>query len=415
MADPLIFVRGLHFAATLLACGTVGFIGLTAEAAAKQPAGFAAFRERLTTLVWLALAVAILSGAAWLLLLAAEILGASVLDVCLHGGAWPVLFDTRFGLVWCVRLVLAVLLGLMIFRPALRGLKLGTAAALVALPALVGHAGATPGIAGDFHLLSDMAHLLAAGAWLGGLPAFWLALTWARREPGWENFIASTTRRFSVVGILSVTTLLASGLVNSWNLLSGPRDLVATGYGRLIALKIGLFVAMLAIAAVNRFYLTPRLPERGALRALQRNSLAEIFLGLCVLLLVGMLGTRAPTAHTHAQPEGIPDSAAFVHIHAPEAMADVTIDPGRAGPAEATIRVMREDLSQFPAKDVRLALEPPTKRIPPLQRNAIEQANGAWRVTGIALSEPGIWTVRVIVTSPLGEAIELDAPIVIER
>jgi copper resistance protein D len=415
MADPLIFVRGVHFAATLLACGTVGFIGLAVVPAAKQPASFAAFRERLTILVWLALAVAILSGAAWLLLLAAEILGAPILDVCLQGGAWPVLFDTRFGLVWCVRLVLAVLLGLMMFRPALSGPALATAAALVMLPALVGHAGATPGIAGDIHLLFDMAHLLAAGAWLGGLPAFCLALTSARNEPGWDNFIAGTTRRFSIIGILSVATLLASGLVNAWNLLGGPRDLVTTGYGRLIALKIGLFVAMLAIAAVNRFYLTPRLPERGALRALRRNSLAEILLGICVLVLVGMLGTRAPTAHKHAQPEGIPDSAAFVHIHAPEAMADVTIDPGRAGPAEATIRVMREDLSLFPAKDVRLTLEPPSKRTPPLRQNAIEQTNGVWRVTGIALSEPGIWTVRVVVTSSVGEAIELDAPIVIER
>ena len=31
MADPLIFVRGVHFAATLVACGTVGFVRLVAE------------------------------------------------------------------------------------------------------------------------------------------------------------------------------------------------------------------------------------------------------------------------------------------------------------------------------------------------------------------------------------------------
>jgi len=186
MVDPLIFVRGLHFAATLLACGTVGFIGLVLEPATKAPADFPRLRDRLTALTWLALAVAILSGAAWLVLLAAEILGAPIVDVCLHGDAWPVLFDTRFGLVWCARLVLAVLLGLLMLRPAMRTLQLGAAAALIALPAFVGHAGATPGIAGDFHLLSDMAHLLAAGAWLGGLPAFVLVLTRARVEPGWE-------------------------------------------------------------------------------------------------------------------------------------------------------------------------------------------------------------------------------------
>ena len=125
---------------------------------------------------------------------------------------------------------------------------------MIALPALVGHAGATPGIAGDIHLVSDMVHLLAAGAWLGGLPAF--ACCCGKRAAGrgdLARFRNQATRRFSIVGILSVGALLASGLVNSWNLLSGPRDLVTTDYGRLVALKIGLFVAMVAIAAVNRF------------------------------------------------------------------------------------------------------------------------------------------------------------------
>ena len=414
MADPLIFVRGVHFAATV-ACGTVGFIALVAQPVSKAPIDFSPLRDRLTGLIWLALAVAILSGAVWLVLFAGDITGATIADLCLHGGAWPVLFDTRFGLVCCARLALAILLALLMHRPAMRTFPLGTAAAFVVLPALVGHAGATPGIAGDFHLVSDMAHLLAAGLWLGGLPAFVVALNWARVEPGWNNFIVSTTRRFSFIGMLSVATLLASGLVNSWNLLNGPRDLLTTDYGRLIALKIGLFIAMISVAAVNRFYLTPRLPQRPALRALRRNSLAEIGLGLCVLLFVGMLGTRAPSAHRHTAPEGIPPDAAFVHIHAPEAMADVMIDPGRTGMVEATIRVMREDLSRFPAKDVRLALEAPTPRTSPLQRDAVEQADGAWLVDRIALSEPGIWTVRVTVTSQPGEEILLDAPIVIER
>jgi len=413
MADPLIFARGVHFAATLLAGGSVGFIVLVAEPAAKSSLDF--WRARLTLLSWLALAVAILSGAAWLVLLAANILDASIAEVCLHGGAWPVLFDTRFGLVWCIRLVLALLLGLLMLLPARKDFQLAIATALVALPALVGHAGATPGIAGDFHLLSDMAHLLAAGAWLGGLPAFLFVLMRARSEPGWSDFTVIMTRRFSVVGILSVAILLASGLVNSWNLLSGPRDLLVTDYGRLIALKIGLFTAMVTIAAVNRFYLTPQLPKRAAMRALERNSLAEISLGLCVLVLVAILGTRPPSAHAHAPPEAIPPGAAFVHIHAPEAMADVTIDPGRAGLAAATIRVMREDLSRFPAKDVRLELEPPTRGGAMLERVATEQADGAWRVDGILLPEPGIWTVRVTVRALPAETIMLDAPIVIER
>jgi copper resistance protein D len=414
MADPLIFVRGVHFAATLAACGTVSFVALMAPSVSKPPAGFLPLRNRLTVLIWLALAIAVLSGAAWLVLLAADITGATIAEVCLHGGAWPVLFDTRFGLVFCARLALAAVLALLVAWPATRMLQLVVAGALIALPAWVGHAGATPGIAGDVHLISDMAHLLAAGSWLGALPAFVLLLTNVRRDPDWDDFLLRTTHRFSVVGMVSVATLLASGLINSWNLLSGSRDLVTTDYGRLIALKVGLFIALISVAAVNKFYLTPRLPKPSALRALRRNSLAEIALGLCVLSFVGALGTFAPTAHRHSVTDGIPPGAAFVHIHAPEAMAELMINPGRPGLSEVTIRVMGEDLSRFPAKDVRLALEPPLSRGQTLERGAVEEADGAWRVKDIALSGPGIWTVRVTVTSKPGEAILLDAPIVIE-
>jgi len=418
IADPMIYVRGVHVGATLLACGTTAFLVLVAEpAATKLRTDFAAVRHKLSMLIWVALAVTILSGAAWLVLLASDILAASLADVCLHGGIWPVLFDTRFGLIWCARLALALLLGVLIHWPATRDWQVAAAACLTALPALVGHAGATPGPAGDVHLVSDMVHLLAAAAWLGGLPAFAWLVWQARRtkKPAWSDFAIRSTRRFSVVGVLSVAALLASGLINSWYLLGDPRDLVSTDYGRLVAFKIGLFVAMVGIATANRFYLMPRLPGAPALRALQRNSLAETALGICVLLFVGMLGTLPPAAHRHAAPRDNPPDAAFVHIHTAEAMADVMINPGRPGPAQVTIRVTREDFSLYPAKDVRLALEPPTRANRPVEQDAVEQPDGSWLVNGTTLAEPGVWMVRVFVTPERGDLILLDAPIVVER
>ena len=288
MIDPLILARGVHIAATVLAAGTVCFLVLVAEPAARAMSApsqidLEPLRRRLTQLIWTALAVAILSGVGWLVLLAAEIYGAPILEVCLHGGAWQVATDTRFGQVGNARLALALLLGLLILWPATRLPQLAAAALLIALLALIGHAGATPGPAGRVHLASDMVHLLGAGAWLGGLPALALLLSQAGRcgDPAWRALATAATKRFSLLGIVCVGALLASGLINSWNLLAGPRDLVATDYGRWLALKIGLFAAMVAIAAVNRFHLTPRLAVPGAMRALQRNNLAETGLGLC--------------------------------------------------------------------------------------------------------------------------------------
>ena len=417
MIDPLILFRAVHIAATALASGTVAFIVLVAEpAACAAIADFSALRRRLTWTIWIALAVAVLAEAGWLVLLSAEIYGAPVIAVCLHGGVWTVLTDTRFGLVCTVRLALAVLLAVLVFWPATRLLQIAAAAGLIALIALIGHAGATPGTAGDIHLASDIVHLVAAGAWLGGLPALGMLLALARRteDPTWRSVATRATRRFSWLGIVCVAALLASGIVNSWNLLGGPRDLVTTDYGRLVLLKIGLFVAMVGIAAANRFHFTPQLPASGALRALQRNSMAETGLGLCVMLFVGALGTLSPSGHAHSTNANVPPDAAFVHIHTNVAMAEVTIEPGRTGTANAHIRVLRDDFSEFPAKSVELTLEPPGAGLK-IVRTAAHLPDGNWEVNALNLAEPGVWIVHVIIPNGRAAPIVLDAPIVIER
>jgi putative copper resistance protein D len=417
VADPLILARSLHIAATVLASGTVAFMVLVAEPAARTGAvEMPALRRQLTLMVWGALAVGFLSGLGWLVLLASDILGTSIANACLHGGAWQVATETRFGLVWTARVALAILLGVLMLWPATRLLQLGAVAGLVALVGLIGHAGATPGLAGAIQLASDMLHLLSAGGWLGALPALAMLLAHARKSsaPRWDAAAVAAARRFSTIGIVCVAVLLASGAVNSWNLLAGPGDLVATGYGRLVLLKIGLFAAMVGIAAVNKYGLTPRLPSPAALRGLRRNSLAETGLGACVMVFVGVLGTMSPTAHIHSQTMEIPPDAAFVHIHTSEAMADVTIDPGRAGTVMARIHVSREDYTEFPAKDVTLALDPRGKGQSSVERAGKRMADGTWQAESIVIPQRGIWTVRVIITPAMGKAFVLDAPIVIE-
>jgi putative copper resistance protein D len=419
LIDPLIITRGVHMAATVLAAGTVTFLALMARPAfgpAKLPADFSALRRQLTWLTWGALAVAILSGAAWLALLASDIYGASIVQVCLHGGIWPVLTDTRFGLVSTIRLSLALLLAGLMFSPSLRLLQMAAGLTMLSIIALIGHAGATPGTAGDIHLVSDMVHLLAAGAWVGALPALAMMLSMAHRrgDADWGAYAVAVTKRFSSIGVVCVGALLASGIINSWNLLGGPRDLVTTDYGRLVFLKIVLFVAMVGIAAANRFHFTPLLPAPAALKALQRNALAETGLALCVLLFVGALGTMSPSGHAHSTNTTVPPDAAFVHIHTNEAMAEVTLAPGRVGQANATIRVLRDDFSEYPAKDVQLGLESSASGSKFL-RSAAHLPDGTWQVNAVDLTQAGVWTVRVTITPEVGAPIVLDAPIEIDR
>lgn len=410
MSEPLIFVRAIHIAATVIAAGTITFVVLVAEPGLilSKPR-FATLRRRLNAIIWGALSIAAVSGFVWLAILTADIFGETFLAACLHGGMGAVLTGTRFGAVWTARMGMGLLLALLIFWPATRYFQLLIAGALLAALAFVSHAGARPDAAGELHVLSDAVHLLAAGCWLGALPALAFVLfTVERAEP-----IARVVKRFSTLAVASVTALAATGLLNSWALLGGPRDLWTTAYGRTLALKLGLFVAMLGIAAVNRFHLTPRLARPGVRRTLARNSLAETALGLGVLFLVGVLGTMPPTAHPPTQASrGTPESA-FVHIHTGEVMADVTVTPGQARQADAIIRLLREDSTEFPAQDVTFTAELPGQRATSISRAAVRHDDGSWHASRINFGQPGNWTVRIIIGRERQPSLVLDGPIVI--
>jgi copper resistance protein D len=423
--DPLVLVRGVHFAATALAGGTAFFVVLCAEpaySAVQAETSRQSFRRAARWLTWGALAVTVLTGFAWLVWLASDILGASLLEVCLHGRAWSVLTETRFGIVSLARLALALVLGVSMLWPMLRWVQLAAAAGLVALVAFIGHAGAAPGRTGDLRLAADILHLISSAAWVGALPALALLLHQMRQvNVDWAGAVAGeAVRRFSLTGIASVAALLATGIINSWSQLSAVDDFVTTDYGRLLLLKIGLFVAMVAIASVNRFHLTPRLSVAGVLGRLEHNSIAETVLGICVFLFVGALGAMAPPVHIHGHNHqavsAIPGDAAFVHIHSSRAMADVTIEPNHTGPVRMTIRLSHEDFTPFAVKTVDVVLKAEAQPdVAPISRKAEQTPDGLWRVDGLQLGQPGVWSVFLTIGAGDGSPITLDAPTVIER
>ena len=192
---------------------------------------------------------------------------------------------------------------------------------------------------------------------------------------------------------------MATGIVNTYYLAGSLPALLHTDYGRLLLIKIALFLLMVAIAAVNRFRLTPQLLQqasiaasRDALRQLRRNAAIEALAGAAVIAIVAALGTMPPAihaAHQHPTYEAVPADAAFVHIHLVEGMADVTIRPGRAGRARATIRLWNEDFEALNARQVSLTLTAPSAAGNPTTLPARQSRDGAWQVDGIALSAAG--------------------------
>jgi putative copper resistance protein D len=297
---PMVAVRAVHFAATAAAAGALVFRAVTDPVlhAAEQVKPVIDIRIR--WLVWISVTIAFASGVVWLLLQTSSMSGRAVT----LSEIATVINETQFGFVAMIRLALAVILAICLVyhhRRSAHWLALGSALCLIAAVAWTGHAGSTPYRLGYLHLVADALHLLGAAAWVGGLMSLALLLhvLSGYRASAKPALLLDVVSRFSCLGIASVATLVISGIINAWILVGSLRALVVTDYGWVLMLKIGAFLVMVTLAAINRLWLTPRLAVSDGkwLHALTRNTVAEIVFGLLIFVIVGLLGTLHPAAH----------------------------------------------------------------------------------------------------------------------
>jgi putative copper export protein/mono/diheme cytochrome c family protein len=298
--------RAVHIAASLLPAGCAAFLVLLARSPAGNPAIARTLRQRLIPAMRWSLLVAFVSGATWLAAEAESMSGLPLRDALTPHMLATVLGSTVFGQLWLARAVILAALAVWLLRPrsvddgvGADALTLLLSAVFAAALAGAGHAAGLEGGEGTALLTAQVVHLLATAGWLGALPGLVMVLRDARRKPASLPFAAAVTRRFSVLGIACVTALVLSGLVNSWFLVGTIPALFGTAYGRLLLLKLILFLAMLGLAAVNRLWLTPALDRTSvhALRTLTRTATTETVLGLLIVGIVGVLGGTPPGAH----------------------------------------------------------------------------------------------------------------------
>src|ERR1700683_4768702 len=390
----MVFERAIHFAATITAAGIVFFVAFVAEPSLRNIASDALLARtlfaRLRWTTWLSLAVALVSGAAWLVLTAASMSGQSVAEIYSRDVLWTVLSRTDFGNDWLVRFVLACALAgvctpfLSVQGAGSARLKAVTvilAAAFAGSLAWAGHAIGGQGMEGVVHPIADILHLIAASAWVGALVPLVLLLAMTGRNADTLAVARTATLRFSTLGIVSVATILLTGIVNTWYLSGNLDALTSTKYGHLLLIKIALFSAMIGVAAFNRLRLTPKLVDipnvtaaQDARRQLSRNAAVEAAIGAAIIAIVAALGTLPPGSHAHHhESEGaVPPDAAFQHIHGIDGMADVMIEPGHVGTANASVHLLNDDLDTLAASEVTLALTGPTPGSKPISRAAIK-------------------------------------------
>lgn len=222
---------------------------------------------------------------------------------------------TQFGTVWLLRHGLLLLLaGLILLKEreesgwdwaAFRGEGLLLGGTGLGLLAWAGHAAAVePG--GLAAAGADALHLLAVGVWLGGLLPFALLLRAAGQEAGADArpFAVLAARSFSQMSLVAVLVVVATGIWNAWNQIGNVASLLGTRYGHLLLLKLGLFLPIIALAAVNRLRLLPALSGeaetvgRPAMRRLASFVALEFALGVAVLAVVILMAVTPPGRHT---------------------------------------------------------------------------------------------------------------------
>lgn len=243
--------RALHLLGYALSIGVFAFrqmvlvpLGLSASAHVERP-------------VWR------LIGAGVIALLLAEPFALMAQTVSLSGGAaaWFDLelvggvLDSSFGRVLAQRFGAAVLLWGLVgavrnahvreIRTAWIVLLLGATVALVDGEAA--HAVGTRPV--WFGLVINTLHEAAMGLWVGVL----LGLLGVWRLPEVTARHRELTTRVAQIAAVSLTVLITTGTVMALQHLTGLRDLIATGYGRTLTVKLGVLVAilLLAIAAVR--------------------------------------------------------------------------------------------------------------------------------------------------------------------
>lgn len=321
------------------------------------------------------------------------------------GALWPQLvFGARLGALTLARIALAAaFLGAGALATRNRSFRIvGPFAFVAGLMALLtfsagSHASANALPLGP--LLSDFAHLLAAGVWLGGLIAL-AAWLWAgrRRKTDMDpNEIWTVLGRFSAVATASVAILLATGIVNSLIRIETPSDWLDAAYGRVLLAKIALVAAMLGVAGLNRVLLRRR-PDPRTVRRARRQVIVETALGLAVMVATATLTQTQPPLSASARETRDSLSVFEGFASVDDLQVHALVSPNRVGVNQFTLHLSHIDNTPIgDVQRVRLTFDRIAGSLGPSSADMTAQNPNAWNLRGPYLNQPGEWTMAVYV------------------
>jgi copper transport protein len=306
-------------------------------------------------------------------------------------GAADVL-DTRWGALWCARELLLGALAATVWWLR-RGAPRAPGAAALALPAglavlrgLDGHAAAGPHAAVAVGVAA--LHVLAAGAWIGGVAALVLALSAAGRHAG---ALARACRApFARAAGVGLTLVAVTGLLVAGRRVASVDALLTTDYGRTLLTKTALVAAAAGLGLANAVLLA----RRGRP---SRLVAVEAAAGLGILMAAAVLtASSPPTGPEFAAPRGV--VAPELVQRAGDLLVSATVRPNRPGANVLTVlAVSSRRPPPAPVSRVDLQLRPGRGAGGPSRTVLLTAVGGDRFAGGTDLGAGGRWvmTVRV--------------------
>jgi copper transport protein len=274
--------------------------------------------------------------------------------------------------------------------------------ALALTPALGGHAATQSPVA--VLVPSDVVHVVAMSAWLGGLVFLLVAVPAATRTlapADRTRLLAATLQRFSPLALAAVIALAATGTIQALLEVRNLDALTGTAFGRAVAIKALLLCVLIGLGAINRQRVVPtlrRLAAGGeapgdAGRLLRRTLRAEVALIVAVLAVTGALtGYPPPTAATAA-------SAGPVSVTQRMGPLDLqlTVDPAAVGPNAVHMYLFKAaDGAPFTGtKELKVKASLRSRNIGPLDLTLHRAGPGHFVADAVTLSPGGDWSIAV--------------------
>jgi copper transport protein len=229
---------------------------------------------------------------------------------------------------------------------------------------------------------SVFVHVVCVAFWVGALLPLIASLQAGAGAP---------LARFSRLIPFPLAALVVSGVILAVVQLDRVDALWTTNYGIVLSCKLAAVIALLTLAAANRYVFAPCYQDGDATvsAGLTRTMAAELCIVAAILALVALWRFTPPPRALAAS------ETVEVHLHGERAMAQVSLLPVRARDPRVGIEVLDGQFNALTVKEVTVTLANPTAGIEPVRRAAVHVGDGHWRVDGLRIPVAGQWIVRV--------------------